>query len=259
DPDPPGLLPVYKTYRALVRAKVNALLSEETEVPGAAREAGARRARRYFRLAGRIARWRGGPALIVMGGLTGTGKTRIARDIARRYGAEWVATDVLRKLIAGRDPFEPAGAGPGKGLYRPAHRRATMRAVMREASALLRAGRPVVLDGSFQSAGDRAAARRLAARLGVRVHFFWCEAPEAIIRGRFNLRRKRPAISDGTWPVFLSQRRTYDPPVELNSEVLTRLDTSRSLRVLQRRVDGVLAPLAVCPGRRPVSAQKLHP
>jgi aminoglycoside phosphotransferase family enzyme len=166
DPDLPGLLPLFKAYRALVRAKVNALLSEEAEVPKASRVAARRRALRYARLAKQIAAWRGGPALIVVGGLTGTGKTRIALDLARRYGMEWVATDVIRKLIAGLDPFTPARHPPGSGLYTPSHGRRTMRALLREAGSLLRAGRPVVLDGTFRRRAERAAVRRLARRPG---------------------------------------------------------------------------------------------
>lgn len=244
DPELPRLLPCYKVYRALVRAKVNALLSEESEVPRDIRKAGARRAQRYFRLAQQIARWRGGPALIVMGGLTGTGKTRIARDIVRRYGLEWVATDVLRKLLAGIDPFVAVSPGVGRGLYAPAHRRATMRAVMREASGLLRAGRPVVLDGTFQRREDRVTVRKLAGRLGVPVHFFWCDAPSAIIRQRLRSRRARPSVSDGNWRVYREQGKQQDPLRDLSPEALTFLDTTRSAAFLRRRVDMTLAALA---------------
>ncbi len=244
DPELPRLLPCYKVYRALVRAKVNALLSEETEVPRDIRKSSAGRAQRYVRLAERIARWRGGPALLVMGGLTGTGKTRIARDIVRRYGLEWVATDVLRKLTAGIDPYAAVSPGVGRGLYAPAHRRATMRAVMREATGLLRAGRPVVLDGTFQRRDDRVAVSKLAGRLGVPVHFFWCDAPPAVIRQRLGIRRGRPSISDGSWRVYLEQRKQHDPPRELRPEVVTFLDTTRTAAFLRRRVDRTLAPLA---------------
>ncbi len=249
DPDLPRLLPFYKAYRALVRAKVNALLAGEREVPIEARQAGARRARRYFKLAERITRWRGAPALIVMGGLTGVGKTVLALDIARRYGAEWVATDVLRKLLAGTDPFQSARASIGQGLYSPAHRRATLRAVLREARSLLRAGRPVILDGTFQRREDRAAVRRLARREGAEIRFLWCEAPLDVVRRRFRRRAARASFSDADWKVYLAMRKRQEPPVEIPPSKITFLDTTRAGPVLRRRIDALLGALASPPSR----------
>ncbi len=262
DPDLPGLLPLFKAYRALVRAKVNALISEETGVARAWRDAARRRSLRYAGLAKQIAAWRGGPTLVVVGGLTGTGKTRIALDLARRYGIEWVGKDVIRKLIAGLDPFTPARHPPRKGLYTPSHSRRTMRALLSEAGSLLRAGRPVVLDGTFRGRAERASVRRLAWGLGVPVRFFWCRAPTPVVRERLSARRRRPSVSDGRWGIYVEQRRRHDPPRELSEAELTLLDTARAPAVIRRRVNAVLAPLAAGPpsaGRRGEGASAGQP
>lgn len=245
DPELPRLLPLYKSYRALVRAKVNAIMSQESEVPQADLEAAARRARRYLRLAVRIARWRGRPTMIVMGGLSGTGKSRIGLDIARRYGTEWLATDVIRKLLAGIDPFTEAHAPHGRGVYAPVHRRRTMRALMREAADLLREGRTVVLDGTFQNREDRAQARRLAGRLGVPICFVWCHAPAATVRKRLAVRGSRGNISDATWSVYQKQKARYDPPTEIPPDQLITIETTASIRTNRRLIDRILSPLAV--------------
>ncbi len=49
----PQVLPFYKCYRAVVRGKINALASQEADLPPAARDAAADLARRYFALAWR--------------------------------------------------------------------------------------------------------------------------------------------------------------------------------------------------------------
>lgn len=247
DPDLPKLVPYYKVYRALVRAKVNALLSAEREVPTPAREAARRRGARYLRLASRIARWRGSPALVVMAGLTGTGKTRWALDIAARYGIEWIATDVVRKRLAGIDPFTRADEAAGGGIYNAAQTARTMRAVLVEAEDLLCAGRPVVLDGTFQRRSDRDAARLLARRLGVPVRLVVCHARAPVVRRRLGERRRRPALSDGRWPIYLLQRRTSEPPDEVPREERLDIDTTLSSAAIRRRMDALLRPLAEPP------------
>jgi len=244
DPELVRLLPYYKSYRALVRAKVNALLSEEHEVPAAARASARRRALRYFRLAQRNARWRGKPAIVVMGGLTATGKTRIAIDLAVRYGMEWVATDVLRKLLAGIDPFSSAASGLRQGIYTAAHTRRTMAAMRSEAAALIRAGRPVVLDGTFQRRSDRDAVRRLGKRLGVPVRFILCEAPPAVVRARLKGRRARPSISDAQWTVYQRMRGTFEDFEEIPAAEMLRLDTRARPATLLRRIEGFIRVLA---------------
>lgn len=244
DPEMVRLLPWYKSYRALVRAKVNALMSAEHEVPAAARASARRRALRYFRLAQRIARWRGKPAIVVVGGLTGTGKTRIALDLAARFGMEWVATDVLRKLLAGIDPFESAAAGLRQGIYSAAHTRRTMAAVRSEAAALVRAGRPVVLDGTFQRRSDRDAVRRLGKRLAVPVRFVLCEAPPAVVQARLRGRSARPSISDAQWAVYQRMRRTFEDFEEIPAGEVLRLDTRATLGILGRRIEGFVGTLA---------------
>jgi hypothetical protein len=163
---------------------------------------------------------------------------------------EWVATDVTRKLLAGIDPFAPADASMRRGIYHPAHTRATMRALLLEARALLAAGRPVVLDGTFQRRTDRDAVRRLGRRLGVPVRFVLCEAPPAVIRARLAGRRGRPSISDARWAIFLRQREAFEPWTEIAPDALARVDTRAPMATMLKRLDSLLAPLAGASDRR---------
>ena len=49
------------------------------------------------------------PMLVVMTGLSGTGKSTVARRLARAFGARLFASDVVRKELAGID-----GRGAGR-------------------------------------------------------------------------------------------------------------------------------------------------
>ncbi len=70
---------------------------------GSRRSRGARgtRARSYFDLAASYARPRGTPALTVMTGLSASGKSTVAREIAHGAAAIVVRTDAVRKQLAG--------------------------------------------------------------------------------------------------------------------------------------------------------------
>jgi aminoglycoside phosphotransferase family enzyme/predicted kinase len=202
-----ALLPFYAAYRAIVRGKVAALESEEPEVDPAARERAVERARRHLALAVRWA-WRAdGPAVIACCGLSGTGKSTLAADIAATTGFEPLATDVLR-----RRSVPAAGPAPyGEGGYTAAARRAVYDALAKEADALLAAGRGVVADATYLHAADRA---RLAAVAGSHrrpIVFVECAADPDVVRARLARREHGGSPSDARWETYLAQRSEREP------------------------------------------------
>src|SRR5204862_7264998 len=82
-----ALLPFYTAYRAAVRAKVEGFELREKEIPSAERADAIRRARGHWLLAlGELERPECRPALLLVGGLPGTGKSTLARRLAARAG-----------------------------------------------------------------------------------------------------------------------------------------------------------------------------
>ena len=104
---PDELLRLYSAHRALVRAKIAGL-----ELPGSGREEAARlmaEATDYLDLASGAA-LTVQPVLVAMTGLSGTGKSTVARRLARALGARLFASDVVRKELAGIEgPARPLG------------------------------------------------------------------------------------------------------------------------------------------------------
>src|SRR5208282_678798 len=92
-------VPFYKCYRACVRGKVESLRSLEREVGADQRERARQLARSYFELAWRYARG-ASPALIVVCGLSGTGKSTVARMLQHRKGFKTINSDRVRKRLA---------------------------------------------------------------------------------------------------------------------------------------------------------------
>ncbi len=154
---PDALLRFYWAHRALVRAKVACLkraatTSRATDL--------AVKAADYLDLASAAA-VAVRPVLVVMTGLSGTGKSTVARRLARALGGPVFASDVVRKELAGVEG--PAPAAWGEGLYRPEWTHATYDRLFALAEESLGAGIPVVLDATFLDTEQRAGAAAAAA------------------------------------------------------------------------------------------------
>ena len=210
------LLDFYKCYRAYVRGKVASLRLAEPGLAPAQEVDVVAEARAYFDLAwaytGGLAR----PTLVVTMGLPASGKTSLARALARRLGLVHLASDVVRKELAGLQPTEHGGAGFGQGLYDPATTRRTYATLRRRAGRWLRRGRSVVLDATFGRVAERAAVRRLAARTGARLVVFHCRAAKATLRERLAARAgDSGVVSDARLEHWPALRAAYAEPAEL--------------------------------------------
>jgi uncharacterized protein len=91
----------YKSYRACVRAKVAALRADQLD--GKLQEEASKQALLHLQLADHYARPSLHPLVIIVGGLSGTGKSTLARELSKELGAEWLRTDVIRKSDMDRD------------------------------------------------------------------------------------------------------------------------------------------------------------
>ena len=229
-----ALLPFYQAYRAMVRAKVSALTASAEEVDPAVREASGHAARTLFALAEAKTRGLHPPTLVVLGGLTGVGKSRIAEELRERAGLVPLETDRIRKHLAGLDPEAPAPAAPGEGIYTPEMTRATYLALAREAGERLDAGESALAVGTFTARWQREELRRVAEERGVPFLFARLEAPDDVVLAR--LRAREPGVSDGNEEVWRRMRETEEPPEELPVGELLRLDTTGEPGTVAERI-----------------------
>ncbi|PEQ13782.1 hypothetical protein B2G71_05570 [Novosphingobium sp. PC22D] len=179
-------LPLFLSMRAAVRAHVNATAAER-QVEGDAKVRKAEAARAYLRTA--LADLdRDEPVLVAVGGLSGTGKSTLARGLApalgRAPGARWLRTDVLRKRIAGVAPEQRL---PPEAYSREQGAKVYAR-LADEAHEVLTAGMPVIVDGVFSAEDEREAVFGVAGAAGVRFTGLWLEASPDVLRSRVSAR-----------------------------------------------------------------------
>jgi len=168
DLDALAALPFFMALRAAIRANVTT--SRAALAAGAGREAARASARGYFSLACRLIA-PSPPVLVGIGGLSGTGKSRLAIALAPGLapalgplpGALVLRSDVERKALAGRREHERL---PPEAYTEAVNAR--VHAVLTEkAGRAVAAGHAVIVDAVHARATERDALRRLAAKYGV--------------------------------------------------------------------------------------------
>jgi len=233
-------VPFYKCYRACVRGKVESLKSLEREVGAAQAERARRLARGYFELAWRYARG-ASPALIVMCGLSGTGKSTVARMLQHRKGFKIINSDRVRKRLAGFSERAHVRADYAADIYSGRFSRITYDAMFGEAESLLSGGRGAILDATFKASADRQLVLAMAERCRVPVLFVECivSEDEAIRR----LERRASILgeaSDATPEVYERQRAEFEPLGEIAARNRLRIDTTRPRECLIADIDDAL-------------------
>ena len=206
DADLSMLVPFYACHRAYIRGKVDSLQSAEPEVSADQRAAARQSARQHFALAYRYT-WAYTPRLVVVVGLSGSGKSTVAAALHARTGFAHINSDSTRKRLAGL----ALTARPGPALYTPEHSARTYAAMYAAAAAALNGKRGAILDATFQRRADREAARAVASRAGVPIRFVECACPDAEMRRRLAERARRDDdASDADWAISQQQRRSYE-------------------------------------------------
>ncbi len=227
DPDLREVLPFYAYYSACVRGKVENFLLDIPSIPAKDKKAAADRARRYFELACEYAKTLPPAMLVVMCGLSGSGKSTEAKEIAKKLNATIISSDIVRKRLAGLDPKTKVLDEYRAGLYSAAMTQKTYDAMLSQARDLLMRGKSVILDATFQRRDERRAAIRLARETGAQFACVLTEASESATRNRLGARlAKGRDPSDARWEIYVRQKRRFQRPTELPPARLIAVDTS---------------------------------
>jgi len=221
-----ALLPYYECYRALVRAKVAALGALQAPMPSAQRDAAVATCRRYLDWAGRRLAPRR-PVLVLTCGLSGSGKSWLARAIAPPLGALHVRSDVERKRLAGLAPDEDSRSEPDGGIYTLEFNARTYERLEHCAAAALAGGESLIVDAAFLRRGERRRFLDLATAANAHAVILHCRAPEAVLRQRLASRSAaRSDASEAGIDVLARQPSYWEGFDELELAHVLEVDTS---------------------------------
>jgi uncharacterized protein len=194
-----ALLPMFLSRRAAIRAFVDAQAASVSS-------GDTTRARDYQKVALSFLQ-PAPPRLMAIGGLSGSGKTtramQVAPEIGRVPGAVVVRSDVERKRLAGIALEERMPAGS----YTPEASAKVYAAMLERAEQALRAGHSVVLDAVFSKPAERRSAEALAQKVGVPFEGLWLDVPKELAQAR--VANRKGDASDAT-PAVIERQFGYD-------------------------------------------------
>jgi predicted kinase len=210
-----ALLPFFMSLRASVRMAV------------AVAEAKLEEAQDYRQLALRLLERHETAPVVAIGGLSGTGKSAVAREVAPRLpgpaGARILRSDVLRKRALGL-PISKRAAGD---TYAPEKRAEVYRNLTARAVAVHRAGASIVADATFRVSNARQAMNSALGQL----HGVWLDAPLHVRLAR--IANRKGDASDADAEVAMNQ----EEPAHIEAS-WRRIDARRSVREIAADILG---------------------
>jgi predicted kinase len=241
------VLRYYLVYRAMVRAKIARLRAAQAQAGTSACDRAVAESDGYLVLAAALA----GPArpsIVLMHGLSGSGKSTVAQALLEEIGAVRVRSDVERKRLHGLAAMTRTHAQPFAGIYSADDSRRTYERLEQVARDVAAAGYCIIIDAAFLQHAARERFRAVAGELGVPFLIVSCRASEETLRVRL-LRREaaNDDASEAGVAVLAGQLATQEPldAVELANTVL--IESEWDACRLCRAFDEVAARLSVVP------------
>ncbi|MCB1041482.1 MAG: AAA family ATPase [Acidobacteria bacterium] len=204
------------SYRAAVRAKVAAMACADPEIERHQREAALESAHRHLDLALHVLRPVQTAPIIATCGAVGTGKSTLAKAIAKELGGIRIASDVLRKRLAGVEPHHHLASQ----FYDWESTVNVYKRMKDYASSVAQAGRIAILDATYAS-------EKLRAFLPPEAILVWLEADRDELQKRLTYRATDTSTESDAGPELLEQSLAYfEPPTQWPNTI--RIDTGHS-------------------------------
>lgn len=176
-----SMLAYYAVYRALVRAKVEALSVDKQEFS---------QSLHYLDITQSWIKPKS-PVLVCMHGLSGSGKSTVAENLSSRLGAIHIRSDVERKRLFDLVATADSDSLTGQGIYTNDASRRTYDRLAELAENLLSLGFNVIVDAANLKCEQRELFKRLAKKGDTPHLLISCEASEQVLQQRITQRLKR--------------------------------------------------------------------
>jgi aminoglycoside phosphotransferase family enzyme/predicted kinase len=216
------VLPLYLSRQAYVRAKVTSFLLDDPNISVTAKAAAQTTAAEYYQQAWNYTKPKQGQ-LILMSGLSGSGKSTTAKYIAQKLGAIHLRSDAVRKHLAGIPLLERGG----KEIYTEEMTQKTYTRLLSWGILLASQGWSVILDAKYDRQQFRTEAIAIAQQQQLPLQVIHCTAPIEVLQQR--LSDRTGDIADATADLLTSQIDRSEPFTEKEQSYITILDTTESL------------------------------
>ncbi len=235
------VLQFYKIYRALVRAKIDAIRSHQAGITPEEQAEAERDFLGYLNLALSYMK-PNRPHLMVTYGMSASGKSTVSRALLELLGAVRVRSDVERKRLFGLNPDDDGQSALGKGIYSTEATEKTYRKLEELAEKIIDAGYPVIVDAVFLNHKERERFRKLAKIRQIPFIILECTTDEETLRQR--IAKRKNDISDADLKVLELQLSKWKPLQENERMNVVAVDTTApvDINLLVSRINKKLTP-----------------
>ena len=230
-----ALLPLYKAYRAMVRAKIALFTRGNEGLSETDKQGLLQKYRDYANLAEHYTAIPN-PYLLATTGLSASGKSTVSHALACELGLVRLRSDVERKRMAGLGPLDSSRSGVGENLYTEAANRKTYHRLADLSKQLLQAGFGVIVDAACLRENERELLDTVAENLGMPFALIHCEAPEETRRQWI---RARKGDASEASEELLEQQKQWEEPisnVEKTHTIHIRTDETLAAGELAHRI-----------------------
>ena len=183
------------------------------------------------------------PALVVVSGLPGSGKSHFTRQLGQRFPLARLESDALRKALFPTPTHSPEESAR---LFAACHR---------VLDRLLDRGVPAVLDATNLREIHRRQLYRIATKNNAKLILVSLEAPEDVLRQRLDARQRGDNpwdFSDAGVAVYERMRQQVEPIRRRHIRIDTSRDIERGLRSVLRQLEATASAV-------PLRAQQRSP
>lgn len=229
------LLPLYKAYRAMVRAKIALFTLGNPALSDQEKATLNQRYRDYAQLAEDYSIIPN-PYLLATTGLSASGKSCVCSAMAGELGLIRLRSDVERKRLHGLAPLESSKSPTGGNLYTQEANEQTYQRLATLAGQLLAAGMPVVVDAACLKERERSLFADVAEDLAVPFALLHCDAPEELRREW--IRNRSGDASEATEELLDEQQTWYEPltPEERSHTIHLQTDQEHVAEAVADRI-----------------------
>jgi len=220
------LLNFYLIYRALVRAKVGVIQSQQGNAKNEQATEQKESWQRYLALAKRYSQPID-PVIIITRGLSGSGKTTCTNSLMLELPAIRVRSDVERKRLNHMGATQSSTSSPNSGLYTKEMSDKTYQRLQTLTSSIIHSGYSVIIDAANLEYDRRQPFHALSKQLQVPLIILQFNAASETLEKRI-ISRKNDA-SDATLAVLKHQLEHWQPVHEEEKHQLIEVDTEQSL------------------------------
>lgn len=223
-----GLLRFYLLYRAMVRAKVEAIRVTQAGISAEEKAVVLREFDGYLQLAGDYTA-AASPGLIITRGVSASGKSTLTQPLLEALGAIRIRSDVERKRLFDIQAATNMHDGVGAGIYSVTASEQTYARLVELAGQVLAAGHTVIVDAACLHPQQVARFRTLAQSMAVEFVILEFTAPADVLRQRIEQRER--GVSDADRAVLEHQLSGWQALPADDQPYRIRIDTTSAVDV----------------------------